>query len=156
MSWKLVETSSTEGRKEDLASGVARQLRHHFVALAAAGRPIGADGVDDGLCSLAFLDGPPWFVQCERGSGLSSPSESRMIALRTGSWPRDTSRSLSRQAVYTASVQRRAAAGAQAVDARFELVEIRWSSLPLPWALRRIPSQRPGSLWAFRTWSRNS
>src|ERR1019366_4637103 len=40
-----------------LAASIAGELSEHLIAATATGRPIGADGVDDGLGALTHLDG---------------------------------------------------------------------------------------------------
>ena len=108
------------GREKHRAASGLGHLRQHGVAFAAAGRPIGADGVDDGLGALAFFDR---FVRVDAA----------LVVVAIGDEHNGLAHGLTiacafEQLVAAGSVdgvkQGRAAAGAQAIHAGLKRIDV--------------------------------
>ena len=108
------------GREEDLSAGVLRELREHLVAFAAAGRPVGADGVDDGFGALAHLDG---FIEVDAALVVVAVrDEDHGLADRL--LPAGCVEQLVAAGGVDGVEHRGAAAGAEAIDAGFERIDV--------------------------------
>ena len=117
---KLLDICFDGWREEDLSAGVLRELGENLVALAAAGGPVGADGVDDGFGALAHFDG---FIEVDAALVVVAVGdEDHGFADRFLS-ARGIEQLVSAGGI-DGVVHRGAAAGAEAIDAGFERIDV--------------------------------